>query len=298
VGGNPLAAVANMVDQITEQYPAFAPLLQIPEVAKLLIEASAPGHQWTTAKLQAAIQGTNWWKTTGQTGRQWQVTQLIDPATAANQQAAMSQQIHSAAGSLGIVLKPTDLGNIVEDALANGWTAGQIQQHLGNFAQEKTLKPGTIMATQTNLGSIAGDYGVPVSTGTSFNWAKRIAEGTATQDGFTAAMQQQAKALFPHLGDKIDAGFTVRQIADPYLQIAQQFGVLANPNTVDLSNPKWAKALQSRDSKGDIQGPMTLDDWQRHLMTDPQYGWDHTSNAREVASNLVQSLGKTFGVMG
>ena len=55
MGGNPLAAVANMVDQITEQYPAFAPLLQIPEVAKLLIEASAPGHQWTTAKLQAAI---------------------------------------------------------------------------------------------------------------------------------------------------------------------------------------------------------------------------------------------------
>jgi hypothetical protein len=89
-----LAAVGGMVNAITEQYPAFAPLLQIPEIAKLLIEASTPGAQWTPQKLQAEIQGTDWWKKTSAPARSWQVTKLVDPATAAQTSAGFAVQIH------------------------------------------------------------------------------------------------------------------------------------------------------------------------------------------------------------
>lgn len=291
-----LAAVAAMVTSITDQYPAFAPLLKIPEVAELIIKASTPGAQWNSTKFQAQLQGTKWWKQNSISAQNWIVTQLTHPGEAARQQGAMAQQIHAAAATEGIVLKPGDLGDLVDNALKNGWTSGQIQNQVAQHAVAGTLHAGTVQATATNLGNIAGDYGVPVSHMTAFQWSKKIAAGTATQDGFTAYAQNQAKALYPHLGEQIDQGFTVRQIADPYLQVAQQLGVLANPATADLSHTKWTAALQGRDAKGAIVGPMTLDGWSRKIMDDPQYQWDRTDNARQAATSLVQSLGQTFGV--
>jgi len=291
-----LAAVATMVDQITKRYPAFAPLLKIPDVAKLLIEASQPGQAWTSDQFMAKLQGTDWWRNTSQPARQWTITQLTQPGEAANQQAQTAQQIHAAAAQEGIVLSPDDLSTLVDNALKNAWTAGQMQQNIAAQAHFKALKPGTIDSTMGNLQSIAADYGIPVSDQTSFQWAKKIAEGTATQDGFTSFSQQHAKALYPHLKDQLDQGFTVRQIADPYMQVAAQSGVLVNPAEVNLADPKWSRALQSRDKDGKITGPMTLADWQRTIMSDPTYGWDHTTQARDAATNIIQSLGHAFGV--
>ncbi len=292
-----LAKIKSVIDRVTQQYPAFAPLLKIPEVGQLLIEASAPGAQWTSQKFQAKLEGTDWWKNTSQPQRTWTITQLTQPGEAANQQAQVAQQIHAAAGQQGIVLSPDQLSFLVQDALGSGWTSGQMQQEIAAQARFKTLKPGTIDSTMGNLKSIAADYGVPFSDQSTFGWAQKIAEGTATQDGFSSLVQQHAKTLFPHLAEQINSGFTVRQIADPYMQIAAQQGVLTNPAEANLSDPKWSRALQSRDKEGKITGPMTLDDWTRQLMTDPSYGWDHTSQARDAAINITKSLGQTFGVL-
>lgn len=291
---NALAAVANMVTQIEAQYPAFAPLLKIPDIAKLLVEASQPGQQWTSTKFQAAIQGTDWWKNTSQPARQWEVLKLVQPGSAAQQQAQVAQQVHSLAATEGVVLSSTDLGNLVEQAQSNGWNANQIQQAVGQQARYGQQRAGTIQSTAGALGKIAADYGVPLSDHATFGWAQKIAEGNATQEGFQAYAQDQAKLAFPTLAQHIDQGMTVRQLADPYLQIAgQTLGV--DPNTLELNNPKWASALQSRDAKGNITGPMTQMDWQRKIMTDPTYGYDHSQNAIDAATNLVASLKQSFG---
>jgi hypothetical protein len=292
---NPLGAVFNMVNAITEQYPAFAPLLQIPEIAKLLIQASTPGAQWSPAKLQAEIQGTNWWKTNSDSAKAWQVTKLVNPATAAQSAAASAAGILSLAGQEGIVLTPEQVASLASQANEHAWTSTQLQQHIGQQANPKTLKAGTIQSTQRTLGGIAQSYGVPLSDQAAFSWAQRIAEGTATQEGFNAYAQDQAKLHFPTLAKHIDQGMTVRQLADPYLQIAgQTLGV--DPNSLDISSPRWAAALQHRDKEGNIVGPLTTLDWTRKIMEDPVYGYDHTSNAQAAATSLVQQLGDAFGV--
>ena len=294
---NPLAAVSAMVDQITTEFPAFAPLLQIPEIAKLLIQASTPGAQWSTAKLQSEIQGTDWWRNNSDSSRAWQVTKLVNPASAAQTQAASAAGILSLAGQEGIVLTPEQVASLAGQANEHAWTSGQLQQEIGQQASFGHVKAGTIQSTQNTLGGIAQSYGVPLSQQASFAWAQKIAEGTATQDGFTAYAQDQAKLHFPTLAKHIDQGMTVRQLADPYLQLASQtLGI--DPNSIDISQPKWAAALQSRDPKtGNIVGPMTSLEWQQKLMQDPTYGYDHTAQAQNEATNLVQQLGSAFGVI-
>lgn len=293
-----LEAGAAIIEQIKKDYPAFIPLLQIPDIASLILKASTPGAQWTQQKLQAEIEGTDWWRKTSQPGRNWQVLQLTQPGEAARQSAQMAVQVHQLAASEGIVLNPTDLGDLVQKAQANNWNPAQIQQAVGGQAQRKQLHAGTIQNTTMQLEQTAGQYGIPVSKQTAFDWAQKIAEGTATADGFTAYASNHAKALYPHLAPQLEQGFTVRQIADPYLQIAQQNGVLANPAIANLADPKWSQALQARDAKGQVTGPMSLDEWTKTIMQDPKYGWGNTDQGKAAASNLVQQLGQTFGVFG
>ena len=285
----------DVASQIIDQYPAFAPFMKIPEVAQLLIEASTPGQQWTTQKLQAAIQATNWWKQTSQPGRSWQVTQLTDPATAARTAAQTAVQVHQLAATEGIPLSADEVTFLTQDAMSNGWNAQQIQQNIANNASRKSLTAGTIQKTSDDLGGIAQSYGIPLAPATAFQWAQKIAAGTATQDGFTAWSQDQAKSLYPTLAKHIDQGMTVQQLANPYAQIAGQvLGV--DPNSLDLSNPKWGVALQSRDAKtGEVVGPMSMSDWAQKLRSDPVYGYDHTVNAKLDATNLAQQLGQQMG---
>lgn len=284
-----------LVKRITDAYPAFAPLMEIPEIGNLLIEASVPGASWSPDKFQAKLQSTDWWKNNSDSSRQWQITKLTQPGQAAQSNAQVASAILAAAGQAGVVLSPAELMTMVNNAQNDAWTPQQMQENIVRHAESNSLRAGTIQNAQAELGGVAADYGVPLGDRVAFSWASRIAAGQATTDGFQAWARNQAKRAYPPLAEDIDAGMTVREIADPYLQIAQQtLGI--DPNRVKLNDPKWSAALQSRDDKGKITGPMTTLDWQRKLMEDPAYGFDHTAQAQAAATQLVEQLGDAFGV--
>jgi hypothetical protein len=118
--------------------------------------------------------------------------------------------------------------------------------------------------------------------------------GTATPEGWEEQMRQQAKSMFPELSDAIVRGISVRQYADPYAQLASQ-DLEINPIDFNLADPKWQAALQQINPKtGELQA-VTLADWKTKMMTDKQYGWDRTENARGAALNLREQLAEQFG---
>jgi hypothetical protein len=169
-----------------------------------------------------------------------------------------------------------------------------LQQQIGAQASLKTLKAGTIQNTASQLGQTAQNYGVPLSDQTAFQWAQKINEGLATSDGFNAYAIDQAKTLYPTLAQHLNQGMTVRQLAEPYLQIAgQTLGV--DPNSLELTDPRWTAALQSRNAQGQIQGPMSQLEWQQKIMTDPQYKYAESANGQQAGLELAQNLAKTFG---
>src|SRR5690348_3772981 len=88
--------------EIIDRFPAFATMLQIPEVAALLQMAST--ENWSSAYFQQQLWNTNWWKQSPESARTWQARQLVDPATAGQQQAQMGTMVGSTATSLGVHL--------------------------------------------------------------------------------------------------------------------------------------------------------------------------------------------------
>lgn len=280
-------------DQIAQQYPAFLPLLKIPEIANLLTQAANPANNWSGAQLQAHLYATQWWKTTSATARQWMVLELSDPAEAARQKAAAAQQYWSIAAQEGISLSFSQMGSILEQGMANGWNAQQAQYAIVKFAKEGDPLTGGIDATKGALKATAGDYGLALSDSALFDWAKRIQAGASTTDAFTAYAREQAKSLFPTLSSAIDGGQTVRQYGDQYAQLAQQtLGVPANQ--VDFTQAKWRAALQQRTPEGKLV-PLSLNDWETKMMTDQTYGYDNTTNAKAAATNIITNFEQGFG---
>lgn len=280
-------------DQIAQQYPAFLPLLKIPEIAGLLTEAANPANNWSAAQLQEHLYATQWWQTTSATARQWMVLELSDPAEAARQKAAAAQQYWNIAAQEGVSLTFGQMGSILDSGLSNGWNAQQAQQAIVGYAKYGDPLTGGIDATTNTLKTTASDYGLSLSSASLFKWAQQIQAGTSTTDAFTAYAQTQAKSMFPTLSDAIDSGQTVKQYADPYAQqAAQTLGIDAN--SVDFTQAKWRDLLQTKGQDGKLQ-PVSLADAQTKLMTDQQYGYDTTTNAKAAAANVITSLSQTFG---
>lgn len=277
------------VSAAAAQYPAFAALTAIPEVANLLNQASLEG--WSNDQLTVHLMATNWWKSKSDTERVWEATKLSDPAKAAQTKSQMAQQVNDEAGKLGVNLDPNQVMFIAEGAVGQGWNASQLQQAIAGNAQINKDRPGQIQSTQTQFATVAAQYGIPISPHTTFDWAKRVAEGTADPSGFTEYARQQAKISHPYWSTQLDQGLTVRQLADPYLQQAARL-LEISPDTVNLSDPKWN--FTTSDAKG-TQVPMNQLDWSKKLMTDPAYGWDKTGNAKDAAFQIQAQLREAFG---
>jgi hypothetical protein len=110
-------------------------------------------------------------------------------------------------------------------------------------------------------------------------------------------MIEQAKSLFPGLTSALDQGVTVRQYAEPYLQIAQQ-ELGTNINAISLTDPKWNAAVNQIDPKTGQRVSMNLSDWTSKIRSDSQYGYDTTEQARTRAAQLSTQLTNMMGAIG
>lgn len=281
--------------EIVDRFPAFAAILGVPEIADLIQQASGQGNNWSSAYFREQLWGTHWWKTTPETARTWQMLKLNDPATAGEQSRSVAANVVGIASSLGINLRPEEVALYAEGAAAYGWDDKALTRKLIDQTARDRYQSGAVQATVDSLRATASSYAMPLGDHSLMSWAQKIHAGRATTDGFEQYARTHARVAFPTLQKELEAGLTVKQLADPYLQMAgQTLGV--NPDTLDLMNPKWQRALQSRDAKGTITGPMTNLDWQRTLMTDKAYGYDHSANGKTAALQMKDDLSKTFGL--
>lgn len=287
-----MADLFSTINEIKRRFPDLALIMdKEPEIAALLF---AHGND-DPAIFQQALHQTNWWKTTPESARMWQVRSLKDPAWANQQRTKMATDAYAVASSLGIPIHYGDMAKIVEDALAQGWDTTQLTRRLTDEASFKKLRAGTLKETAVTLKGIAADYGISLSDKAAFDWSLKMADGMTNQQGFESYAREQAKLAFPGLAKELDQGMSVRQLADPYLQIAAEL-LGKDPNTMRLTDPKWRKAFQAKDKDGKPAGMMTHDEWQSTIMTDRRYGYDTTEHARTAAYELRDQLAETFGV--
>lgn len=157
----------------------------------------------------------------------------------------------------------------------------------GDTKAAAALTRGTYGSTITKLKNAYSENGLPMNEKSLIAMAT---ESTLDPKKFEAnvnLINLQAKTFFPALADKIDKGYTVKQLLTPYLQTRANI-LEEDADAIDL------KQLQG--VAKDPKNLMNLYDYEVSLRNDPK--WRFTKNAQDTMSNVAASIAKTFGLVG
>lgn len=147
------------------------------------------------------------------------------------------------------------------------------------------LTKGNFGLTYTTLKNAYADNGIPINTK---SLGSLVADSLSNPEKLKANLNLinlQAKTYFPALADKIDSGYTVKQLLTPYLNTRANI-LEEDADTIDL------KELQS--VAKDPKGLMGLYDYEVSLRKDPK--WKTTKNALDTMSSLARDMTKMFGL--
>ncbi len=138
-------------------------------------------------------------------------------------------------------------------------------------------------------------YGLPqISLHSAIVRGSRVVRGEIQPEQMLEEIRNQAKALYPHLASRIDAGVNVEDIFEPYRNlVAQELGIAAE--TVHLQDPQWQKFLIRPLAGGEMRA-WTLDEVQSEVRNNSTYGWDRTTAAKEAATELRVGLEEGLGL--
>ena len=146
----------------------------------------------------------------------------------------------------------------------------------------------------SQMQALAADFGVPLAPRAAASWMQNVLNGQASYDDYKAYLQEQATSRYPWMAEQIQRGQTVRQLWEPYAQIAGRvLGV--PPETLTMNDPRWLASLDYMDPTTGKQRPMSINEWQQYLKREPQYGYAQSKDATDTASTFISMLGNIFG---
>lgn len=263
------------------------------EIGPILRQAVDEG--WTEQKLFTSLRNTNWFKSRTDKQRQWDQQIALDPKSKEDDIAQRSIDIQEVVAQYGETLAPEQVRELAIESLRSGWTEQQMFRGIASEAMKNPASGGGVRFGIVGRGirELASKFAVPISEQTADEWASKVASGQVVQADYENWLRSQAKGLYPSLAAEIDRGLDVKTLTDPFAQVAQStLGITAEQ--INFADPKWNAALNFDDGKG--RRMMTLYEWGRHLRTEEQYGYDRTPEATNKAYEMVDRLGRMFGV--
>lgn len=279
---------------VREHYGALAAYLDQPEIGPLLRQAGS--EAWSEARIIAAVQQTQFWRTTTESQRQFDLLSRQDPATAQKNVDTAKQAITSLLSREGVLDQYGDarITDLATQMVRNGVPADQIPRFvLADAAYAPSIAGGGLAAQSTQIQSSAAAFAVPMTDQAAFDWAKGIAMGTQTQEGLTEYLRGQAQAAYsadPVIANALANGYSVRQALDPQLATASQLlGVDAD--TIDLRDAKWSPLVQYDSGQG--VRARTSDETAKFVRGMDEF-WQ-TTNGEAEAVKFVTNLAQQFG---
>jgi hypothetical protein len=193
-----------------------------------------------------------------------------------------------------VQLTKTGKGGVTTQETTKGfneasWVTGYISARVGlDQIDEVAGKMGTI---NDEFEKLQESFGYRPTKAMRLKDTQDVIEGRTTIEDIAGRYREQAKALFPALREALDAGMTVRQIADT--KIAAKARILEQPEEkINLYDPDIVKALSTRNEKGDYVS-QTDDEFARDLYKKPE--WLKTKNGIETLRSAADDIVKEFG---
>lgn len=261
---------------------------QVKKKVKLAVK-----HGWTPDRLQSEVKTTTWWKTSTESQRKADLMMTSDPAQWNRMIVTSRDEIRQQAEQMGLSLTTSELTKYAEQALRNGYSAQDITSWIareGDYDQEHAQGNASIAIDE--LRKMAQSYGVRLSPTTMNNYVRKILSGNMDMAGLEDTIREQAKTMYPSISGYLDKGSTARDVMDGRLEwAAGELGL--DPDQFDITDNKWSKMLS-----GGADGLMTMDEWQKTVRTQAEYGWNKTANAKQQAADMASGLARLMGVSG
>jgi hypothetical protein len=279
------------------QFGEFAWMYNADPDVKYYIDL-ATREQWPPEKLAAFIRQTPWWRLKEDSERAWNKLIAENPQEAADRFDTQLRSIKELAQQLGVPVDHEVARGWADASLRYSWTQ---QQLLDTLLTTWTYHPDTALKGKSatvvqSLKSLIAEYSVPVSDATLNDWAHQVLQGAVDVESFKGYLAQTAAADNPWMKEALDAGFTVRNIMDPYLQrAAQELGI--SPAEIDLSDAKWRQLFEITNEKGERVRPDTRSIL-KIIRQDERFGFDTTDSALNAATDLNNGLLRMFGAVG
>lgn len=183
----------------------------------------------------------------------------------------------------GVEPNPTELTNFVKGIFVKKF-------------EELVELGGTAGDDQDKVRAYAADMGINLNDNQTAAYARRIALGEITLDGIEDEIRAQAIKLYPGLKKSLDAGVTVKEVADIYInQTARLLEI--NPERISLTDTKGpgkfvSQALNYMGADG-MPSQMPLYEFNRLLRSSED--WQFTENARDTYMDFGLRLAQKMG---
>jgi hypothetical protein len=157
----------------------------------------------------------------------------------------------------------------------------------GDVKAISALQRGNFGLTYTSLKNAYAENGLPVNLQALGKITVESAVNPALLKSNLNLINMQAKTYFPALSDKIDKGYTVKQLLTPYINTRANI-LEEDPDSIDIASLKSVAS--------DPKNLMNLYEYEISLRKDPK--WRFTKNAQDSLSNVARDIAKTFGLVG
>lgn len=270
--------------KVQELFGAYAYLLNPnnvfgADVTNVLRQAAE--QEWSAERFQAAIQNTEYFKTSSA------AVQSFDKLQAGEQASRINKTRDLINSRFGAIFKnDRDLIDVATTATRRGLTDDALINYV--YSEAFTRQSGTVASTKdTDAIRQAGEkYFVKVPLATE----RAVLTGQMTEEDFLKTLRNDAVVQYPHLADLIERGYSLSDIAAPYKRVAAQTLDL-NETDIDFTSPKFMRALdQTKDGRR-----RTVSEWQSELRTNSEYGFQFTQQANQDAVNIGLAIARAFG---
>jgi hypothetical protein len=263
-----------------------------PELKKLLKKAKA--NDWDATTMQAAIRGTDWYRDHSASWRENWVLKRDNPGEFEQRRRTARGSVDAIANQWGVELTDQQRNQIAHDMLFLGLDEDEVVKAVGKFFKMDDTLDGQAGDIQDQVEQLAADYGVRVSDKFVAGLVRGFMDGSMTEQDIQNHITGLAKSTYSALAPQIDAGMTVREIADPYVRSMSQLLEL-NDAELDLYDPTIRAALTGRAPDGN---PAVKPIWQFENEIRQDSRWLQTNNARDSFDRTANGILKMWGLVG
>jgi hypothetical protein len=282
--------------ELAEQYGFTLSFLNANKEIKNLFKQMVSGG-WDKSKFQAKLRNTKWWKTHSEEERAYLTLQYTDPAEARQkiQQATIkATQLARQMGLTGGQMSAANMKSYAYLMVAKGYDEAQLRYLMGSklhlSSKQHTGQAGELWEEAK---SYMYQMGSNWSDSRLNTFIQNIARGIGTMQDIKNSVQLEAKAAFPQWAKQIEAGQTVMDIAQPYMQSMTQI-LEINPGSLNLFDPTIKSTLNWVNPSSLKREAKPLWQFENELRADPR--WKKTKNAQDSLMGVAHQVLADFGV--